>query len=362
MSGIEELVRDEPEVLSPEEEERGRKKARDFISDALISAGTPIDNRGVKQRLLPGLWYATITVLINILTPEETLDFLRSRYQMVVGYGDNADSPPRKFDDKEMQLYVKQVAMAAETIMEKLMVALERMEELDIDDRFPETVFDVALKVLLPAWGPDHVRRAITEQCAQLIKGMPTGRVEINNFMEPRSFVSPPQKPKRLRVAEPVEPAVEKAIAEFRVRRQASERTVACFAATERLDDGRASWAITMRIASNSGRTERRDVYGSIEDKTGNKIIPKLVHELALALCLEESHATVDIKLTDYAIQRCLPDQTDTPADYLKFEEAAWTDVQACFAKHAITSRVVAMTLSDDQQERCDKLLKNPDQ
>jgi hypothetical protein len=360
MSGIEDLSLEAPPILNQEQEERARRQARELISEALISAGTPLDNRGVKSHLLPGLWYATMSVLTTVLTVEECLQFLASRHQTIISHGDNADCPPRSLDPKAMQRYIKKVSVAAETIMEKLMVALERMEELEIDDRFAETVFDVALKVITPAWGPDHVRRAIMEQSSQLVKGISDGKVEIRNFMEPERFVSPAEKPRRQVFGNP-EPVVEQAVTQYHVKRLPSDRTITCFAATERLEDGRSSWAIVMRIASSSGRLERRDIYGSIEDRTGNRVMLKLVHELALAICLDDGTATVDLRLTDPAIQRLLPDQTDNPVDQQRYDEQAWKDVAGCFAKHAITSKIVNTSMTDDQQERADKLLKNPD-
>ncbi len=361
MSGIEDLSLEAPPILSQEEEERACRQARDLISSALISAGPTLDNRGVKTHLLPGLWYATMTVLTSVLTVEECFQFLESRHQIIVGHGDNADSPPRSLDAAAMQRYVKKVSKAAETIMEKLMIALERMQELDIDDRFAETVFDVALKVITPAWGPDHVRRAIVEQSAQLVKSNAGGNVEIRNFMEPERFVSPPEKPRKPQPSAHAETAAERAIAQYHVKRAPSERTISCFAATERLEDGRSSWAIVMRIASASGRLERRDIYGSVEDRTGNKVMVKLVHELALAICLDEGIATVDLRLTDPSIQRLLPDQTDNSVDSKRFDEQAWKDISACFSRHAISSKIVNISMTDDQQERADKLLKNPD-
>jgi hypothetical protein len=362
MSGIEDLSLEASPVLTEEEEEQARKKARKLISEAFISAGRPLDNRGVKAQLLPGLWYATMTVLTTLLTGEEALAFLQAKHQTVHGFGDNADSPPKSFDDDVlMQRYIAKVSMAAQTIMDKLMEALEEMERFDIDDRFVETVFDVALMVLMPAWGPDHIRRAIMEQCSQIIIGLPEGKIEIRNFMEPERFLSPPEKPKGRRTPDNSEPVVEKVVAELRVKRQATDRTISCFIGTERLDDGRSSWAIVMRIVSGAARIERRDVYGSIEDKTGNKVALKLIHELALAICLEDGVASVDVRLTDPAIQRLMPDQTDSPVDTQRFDESVWNEIAACFARHHVSSRIVNISLSDDQQERCDKLLKNPD-
>lgn len=356
MSGDAYPVLEVPPALPPEMEEKARRKTREIINEALISARMPLENRRVVKYLLPGIWYASITVLLNLLDRGQITAFLHARYNSIHGFGDNADSPARELKPVAMKKYKADVQEAAETIMDKLMIALERLEALDLDDRFPEAVFEAAVTVLMPAWGPDHVKRAISEQMTNFIQG----RFEIRNFMEPVTFVSPPKRPKRPTRAFETDGATEKALADHRVRRAPGDRQVICFAATERLDDSNASWAMTMRITSSSGRREHRDIFGVVEDRNGNRAISTLVHELALALCMDDGIANVDLRVTDPRIVQCFPSDDVAPVEYIKFEDAAWKDIAACFARHTIVSRVVDVSLTDEQQERCDKLLKNP--
>lgn len=353
MSDAEGLPLEEPVVLSREQELQERKKARSLVSEALLSAGVPLDARGLTKQLLPGLWYAAMSVIFNSLDREEIISLLTSRHATIVGFADNANAPPKSMTTAAMQNYMKQLEKAAETIVGKLEEAYSKMEDQEIEYWYPETVFDAVITVLLPAWGPDHVRRAIEEQSAWLYQH----KMDIRNFMEPSRLATIPKSVAAGNAVETVR-AVEPQ-QDIKVKRASSNRAVSAFLATTTFEGGQTGWVVIMRIRFANGRHENREIYGTLGDPTGNKSRLHIVHEFAMALSQDEGHADVDLKVTDANLVRAMPIAGEGTNEWRKFDKSVWADIQACFSKNAITCKTVDISLIDEMQQRSDIILRN---
>jgi hypothetical protein len=353
MSDTESLPLEEPVVLSREQELQERKKARSLVSEALLSAGVPLDARGLTKQLLPGLWYAAMSVVFNLLDREEIISLLNSRHATIVGFADNANAPPKALTPAAMQSYVKQVEKAASTILEKLEEAQNKMEDQEIEYWYPETVFDAVITVLLPAWGPDHVRRAIEEQSAWLYQH----KMAIRNFMEPSRLATVPKAITTTNAVDTVKAA--EPHQDVKVKRAHSNRTISAFLATMPYENGQTGWVIIMRMRFANGRHENREIFGTLGDPTGNKSRLHVVHEFALALTQEEGHADVELKVTDANLARAMPIAQEGNNEWRKFDKSVWNDIQTCFSKNAITCKTVDISLVDEMQQRSDIILRN---
>lgn len=353
MSDAEILPLEEPVALSKEQELQERKKARALVSEALLSTGVSLDARGLSKQLLPGLWYAAISVIFNTLDREEIIALLTSRHATIVGFADNANAPPKSLTPAAMQNYMKQLEKAAEIIVAKLEEAYAKMEDQEIEDWYPETVMDAVITVLLPAWGPDHVRRAIEEQSAWLYQH----KMEIRNFMEPSRLASIPKPVATTNAVETVK-AVEPH-QDIKVKRATSNRTISALLATTTFEGGQTGWVVLMRILFANGRYENREIYGTLGDPTGNKSRLHIVHEFVMALSQDEGHADVDLRVTDSNLVRAMPIADEANSEWRKFDKTVWSDIQACFARNAINCKVVDISLVDEMQQRSDIILRN---
>jgi hypothetical protein len=334
------------------------RQAREIVSHAMLSASTPLENRDVKRRMLPGLWYCAVNVLIASLEIDDILRLMKDRMSGIIGSAENADAPPRSMSPQEMKTYIKEVGLASETIMEALELAHEAMEKEGIEDRFPETVFDTALRVLIPAWGPDHVRRAIVEQSAVFIRG----RAEAVNFMEPVRILDPSairrraaevQTPTKEHVATPSKPSE----FEFKLR-PARDRRVRAFLASDVLPNGKAVWAVAMNIRDEAGRFEFRKFGGRIDNPAGSRIAITALHELCLAIAVMTGRSSISIETTDETLARY--GETRLSADNSSNERdlPIHDEIEHALSLHDVTFRLVSPALTDSLQESCDHLTR----
>lgn len=336
------------------------RKAREIITHAMLSASTPLENRAVKHRMLPGLWYCAVNVLLASFDIDDINRLMKDRLTIVVGSAENVGSPPKAMKPQEMKAYIQEVGLASETIMEALEAAHEQMEDEGIEDRFPETVFDTALRVLIPAWGPDHVRRAIIEQCAVFILGRP----EAVNFMEPETVLDPSQIRRRLPEAPVAKPAAaaQSAItklSEFEFKpRIVRDRRVRAFVGSDLLANGKAIWAVTMVIRDESGRYEFRKFGGRIEDPSGSRVSLTSLHEACLSLASMKDRAQVVIETTDDMLLRAAESREPSDGTRTEADKDAWTEIEYAVSFHGISFKHVAQALSDPLQESCDHLIR----
>lgn len=367
MSYIEEDEMDDEIVVERVvlDEGRERRSAQEAVSFALMSASAPLENRGVKHRMLPGLWYAAVNVLLATLEPDDIVAFLNDRIRVIQGSAENADAPPRTFGETAMRAYVQEVVLAGETIMETLEEAQAKLEDENIEDRFPETVFDTALRVLVPSWGPDHVRRAIREQAAQFFQG----RFEPVNFMEPSRILDPAAAKRRaveaaaavaVREAQPQKteanapPAVP---IEFKVREHRNRRA-RIFVGSDVLEGGVGVWAYAMTIGDDSGRYEFRKAGGRLQDPTGSRVALSALHEACLSVTDWKQRASIAIESTDELLVKALSEGAGAQSRRAE-DGQAWAEIDHVVSEHDTSSRLVPAALNDPLQESCDHLIRD---
>lgn len=336
----------------------GRRRARTIVNEALLSVGTPLQARGVHHRLLPGLWQAAMNVVLSCFEAEDVLALLADRARGIVGEGSNADAPARVIQPQRMPAYIREVNLSAQTIMEGIEVALDRLRDENLDDRFPETVLDAALHVLIPAWGPHHVRRALSEQAALVI----CGTLAPCNFMEPVTLQAPPSAsdrkvpdqdgspPERDPSSDPDSPAIE-------ARRNRPTRKVSAFCAIDIAPSGTAAWAVAISAHDEDGRMETREISGTMQDPSGRAVSVKALHECVLAACGDSSGANVVIETPS---EQCVRAAVGggSPGSRLPGEESLWEDIDRAAAAHRIEFRVARFALDRELSERCDRILR----
>lgn len=351
------------------DDQKERRRAKAIVNEFLIGVSTPLENRGVGHRLLPGLWQAAMNVMLSCLDIDDIMLLIKDRSRGIVGDGSNAGSQIRSLGQKGMKVYLAEVESAARTIMENLELALEKLETEGLDDRFPETVFDAALQVLLPAWGPHHVRRALAEQSALLIRDINSAC----NFMEPVTLQQtavgkrPNQDESRDRSTAPlsakiIDPAPSPPpetlqAPEARPHRKKTTRRVTAFAAADVTADGLAAWVVAMVCHDGDGRTETREISGKINDPSGRMAAIKAVHESLLAACENSSCASILLETTS---DRCVRAASNggTPGSRLPGEEDVWNDIDRLHAVHRIEIRHAERAVDRDLSERCDRMLR----
>jgi len=358
MSAAEDIIeRVELPDLDDKVETKLRRRAKSIVHETLLSCKTPLENRGVGKRLLPGLWYAAMNILLACMERDEMLALLADRNRGIAGTADNADAPPKQISDKALPAYVEEVTTAGQTILEKLMEAHERLEAEGLEDRFPATVLDSSMLVLLSAWGPDHVRRAISEQAALLIQGIE----EPVNFMEPSRYVTPP--PDRgvvhgmQEAPQPVQAEVGTEPEETRVpvRRMVAARRADAFVHSDLADRGDAAWAVWIRT-QDEDRQEERLIAGRIKDPNGRASWLKALHECVLAICEGAGSASCRIDTSSAVLVRAAE---NSPGMRFENERSVWADIDEACALHEIEFRHVPMDLTREPIERCDRAVRH---
>jgi len=351
-----------PDLGARGDDQKDRRRAKTIVNEFLLGVSMPLENRGVGHRLLPGLWQAAMNVMLSCLEADDVMLLMKDRIRGIVGDGSNANSPIRSLSNRGMAIYLEEVNTAAQTIMQSLDDALEKLEEEDLGDRFPETVFDAALQVLLPAWGPYHVRRALTEQSALLIRGV----LSTCNFMEPmrlqqttstkKNSQSDPQKTPPVPVAG-IEHAHVASFEDGIPQRKKTKRRVMAFAASDVAANGVAAWVVAMVCHDEDGRAETREISGRMTDPSGRLAAIKAVHECLLAACESSSCASV---LLETPSERCVRAAIHggSPGSRLAGEETLWADIDRLHAVHRIEIKRAERAVDRDLAERCDRMLR----
>lgn len=340
--------------------QKERRRARALVNEVLLGIATPLENRGIGKRFLPGLWHASLNVLLTCFEPDDVLAILQDRARITLGDGTNHDAPPKVIPTHSMPNYVRDVESAASTIMEGFDRALERMTDEGIEDRFPETVLDASLQVLIPAWGPAHVRRALSEQAALVIRGV----LSPANFMEPSRLQSSQVLTHRKERTEDRKPEQQPELAPAHAPaavapvRDKVARHVTAYASTDVDSSGRAAWAVALSSHDDDGRTEIREISGTMHDPTGRAASLRALREAILAACETASRASVLIETSsELGIRGAV--EGDRPGSRLPGEEAIWDEIDRASSLHRIEFRHVPASLDRELSERCDRMLRD---
>lgn len=367
MSDEELIIEEDIESVSPQANDaKARARAKSIVSKAILSSAQPLEFREQKDRMLIGIWYAAMNTLIECMQIEDVLLVLAAKMHQITGTGDNALSPPRTISEKAMQSYIDSVVEAGMTIIECLEKAQEQLEEEELDELFPETVLDAAAVVLQKAWGPDHLRRAIQEQSALLVRGV----TQPANFMEPLKYMTPATpntaKPEPVEEAVPVQdiseaPAKPTHVIEYVdpspiviKRRQINERIVTAYIANDVSSKGLNGWACWVSSSGND-RMEETLHCGTVQDQSGHSGWVQALHECLSVICANTKSARGQIELYSKDFMRAIEGQ---PGMRMPHHEELWKEIDAAVEHNNIDFKCSAFTLTKNYAERCDMKIR----
>lgn len=349
---------DTSETVAEETESARTRKAFSVVSDHLRKATVGLESRGVSARLLPGLWHACMGVVVSTMDAKYASLLIEDRAIGIKGHGYNADAPPKEMSEAALTKYLEEVASAAEVLSGLLSESLVVLEEDDLDDCFPECVFDAMIQVLVPAWGPQHVRRALAEQWRELR----AGNALVVTVMEPSRLnvarrtgaeIAPEQRAESMpSPAAPPAPSLPP--------RTASERFVEIFAdADADPESGRGAWGVVMEARERGGRRETREICGPSPDATGRTSCIKAVLEALRAVDEGGPGASVRLETPSDFVVRAMSDPAHRPSGIrLESEESSWAELDALCARHAVDWRHVPSGMDREIGERCDRLVR----
>lgn len=357
MSDTEDIIEREalPEI-DLKAETRTRRYAKSILQKALLSCKEPLKNEGVDKRFLPGLWCATVTVLLaSFEDANEVLLVLADRNHGIVGTADNVDVLPRDLDSEAYEAYSAEVSTACEIIVDGLMQAHSLFEQDGIDDRFPSAVLDAALQGLISTWGPDHTRRAISEQATLFIQGVHEPAI----FIEPSRYVTPPspspeapqEKVEFSAIGERVRETIEVTPPK---RRLVASRRVDAFIHYDLSDSGQAGWAVWMS-SLDEDRMDERLLAGRLPDANGRAACLKALHECILCICEGVGVTSGRIDMTSESIFRAIH---DFPGTRFPDEAEVWGEIDDVRELHDLDFRHVDMDLTRSSIDRCDRAVR----
>lgn len=331
-----------------------RRHAKVIVNKHFRRAMVTLENRGQTRRALPGLLYAAMSILIETLEPSEVVSVISDRIRGIFGSSDNADAPPITISNDKISSYVELVIAAGQTIIETVAEALEELDEKDIGDLFPETVLDVALGVLLAAWGSDHVKRALYEQTALIIRGIN----EPVNFMEPAKLLEPSSK-KQVPIVEHAPTAIDPASDHQKPRKLDAYQRVSGYILSDMSLSGVNAWVVSILMMSTN-REEERLISGVVEDHSGRAGWVHALRECVLVILQAEGSVEGRIDLSSEEMLRAVQ---GAPGSRLGHEAEAWADVDSACALYNLEFRYIEPSLSLPEVEKCDfrirELLQN---
>jgi hypothetical protein len=145
----------------------------------------PLNNREVGHRLLPGLWSATVYILLACLETADVIKLISNRMAGLPHSAENGDVLPISLTDAQFARYVAEVSAAGQIIAETIAESTQNLEKEGLDDRLPEAILDCTVFLLVNSWGPEHLRRAMIQQVSALLRGHAAPAV----FLEPRETI-----------------------------------------------------------------------------------------------------------------------------------------------------------------------------
>jgi hypothetical protein len=238
------------------------------VQSAVLSAIAAGRAAGAGRAFLTGLWLAAVSTLVEAGDPADVMALLLDRTCAIRGHGRNADAPPLQEDDEARTRRSGEAALAARAIVDALMPL-----PVSAADDFPERFLDVAVALLVEAWGPAHVRRALWEQRAALEEGseaviLPTEPAASNGAARPR----PAPEPVRPPLVPPVAVSV-----------PGLPRHVEVHADAAMLDGGAVAYALCARIRRGDAR-ESREVTGLARGASLRRTVLQALSDLVRTL------------------------------------------------------------------------------
>jgi ribonuclease HI len=348
MSNAEKLE-DEDFRISPEIEEQRRKRAYDIIKKAVRNSVIPLNNREVSHRLLPGLWLATVNILIACLDVKDVMKLLTNRAALLAHAAENSDIPPYALSGPQLSRYAKEVATAGQAITEAIDECIPMLERENLEERLPESVLDCAVFLLINSWGPVHLRRAMVEQVSAFLSGKAAAAL----FMEPMEQIKLKQEHESASESEADPKPIEAPSLPPR-----GEKLVRVFS-DYRLEGTTGEWAFAIHKSGPGNNEELHVMKGETPDTNG-RVTPLVAIVEALKAVSHENAATVVIVETcHHFVLKGMEGHGDEKLAFRHAEEASiWRDIDALVYGRDIRYRALAANLSEPLQHACDMVMK----
>lgn len=348
MSNAEE-IEDEDIRISPEMEEQRRKRAYDIVKKAVRNSVIPLNNREVSHRLLPGLWSATVNILIACLDVRDVMKLLTNRAALLAHAAENSDVQAFALSGPQLARYAKEVAIAGQAIAEAIDECIPTLEKEGLEERLPESVLDCAVFLLVNSWGPVHLRRAMVEQVSTFLNGKAAPAL----FMEPMEQIKLKHEHETAPEAEPDPKPQEAPPMPSR-----GEKLVRVFS-DYRLEGTRGEWAFAIHKSGPGNAEELHVMKGEAADANG-RVTPLVAIVEALKAVSHENPATVVIVETchDFVLKG-MEGRSDEKLAFRHAEEAAlWRDFDALVHGRDVRYRALQANLSEPLQHACDMVMK----
>jgi hypothetical protein len=344
-----EAVADQTGPRPAETEEQQRKRAYDIVKKAVRNSATPLLNRSVNHRLLPGIWSATINLLLACLDVTDVMKLLANRMALLPHTAENERSEACNLTGNALARYVNEVTVAGQAISEKIGECIPQLEKEGLEDRLPESVLDCAIFLLVKSWGPVHLRRAMVEQVAGLLAGTAAPTV----FMEPMEHIILKHDGEGAVYMEAEIPSVAPSV---QIDRR--EKLIRVFA-DYRLTGKGAEWAVAMQKTGPNKIDELHVMKGEVEDFNGRAAPLIAIVESLKSLSHEGAKSVVFMETThEFVIKGMEGDGEHRKTFRRTEEEALWAEFDALTAGRDIRYKTVAASLSDHLQGVCDLVMK----
>nr|WP_250808026.1 hypothetical protein [Neorhizobium tomejilense] len=334
---------------SPELEEQQRKRAYDIIKKGFRNSAIPLSNRSVSHRLLPGLWSATVNLLLACLDVKDVIKLLTNRMASLSHEAENAQAEPVTLAGNALARYAKEVGVAGQAIAEAIGDCIPHLEKEGLEDRLPESVLDCAVFLLVNSWGPVHLRRAMVEQVASLLSGSAAPTV----FMEPTEQVKRKQEAET--ASEP-ESSSRAETASLQIDRR--EKLIRIFSDYRLSGDG-AEWAVAIQKTGPNNIDELHVMKGEAADFNGRSAPLTAIVEALKSVSHEGPKSVVFIETShDFVLRGMEGSGSEKLAFRHHEEEAIWAEFDALTNGRDIRYKSVTASLSDHLQGVCDMVMK----
>ncbi|MBY3433148.1 hypothetical protein HFN89_02995 [Rhizobium laguerreae] len=340
-------VEEEDIRVSPKLEEQRRERALAIVKKAVRSSIIPLNSREVSHRLLPGLWAATVNVLIACLDVKDVMKLLTNRAASLAHTAENADAPAYSLSGPQLTRYAKEVATAGQAIAEAIDECIKQLEKEGLEDRLPESVLDCAVFLLENSWGPVHLKRAMVEQVSTFLSGKAAPAL----FMEPVEQITLKQEHEH-------QPEAVQKPQEAPPMPARGEKLVRVFS-DYRLEGSKGEWAYAIHKSGPGNAEELHVMKGEAVDSNG-RTTPLVAIVEALKAVSHESAATVIIVETCHEfVLRGMDGIGDERLAYRHEQEGPlWRDFDALIHGRDIRYRAIQANLSEYLQHACDMVMK----
>jgi hypothetical protein len=333
------------------DEDNRRKRAEAIVKKAIRGTLAPLQDKAVDHRLLPGLWTATVNILIACLDVKDMLRLLNSRAATLRDEGENSGEPPVVLAGQALAKYMRDITAAAQVIAAAVDECIPQLEAEGLGDRLPEAMLDAAIFLLVNSWGPAHLKRAIVEQVATMLLGNAAAAV----FMEPSRLLrksDPEQHPDIAQHADAADPEIAHPPIPDR-----NEKTIRAFA-DYRLDGDAADWAVVILKTVPGGGSELHALKGRTADANGRTAPLLAFVEAMRAISHENARSAVTLETCHGFVLKGFDNSDGTAAAHRHASEAAlWNEYDRLAADRPMRFRAAAPNLSDPAQHACDVVL-----